>query len=60
MEKCSLDIEYIPGEKKIDAYALSRLPNNENKEITHESTYFTETMSKLYDIKLLEARFLYL
>ena len=31
--------------------ALSRLPNNENQETTHESTYTTETMSELYKIK---------
>ena len=29
----------------------SRLPNNENQENTRESTYTTETMSELYDIK---------
>ena len=57
LEKCSLDTEYIPGNKNIDAYALSQLPNNVNQKTTHESTYLME-QSKLYDIKLTEGKFL--
>ena len=45
------DIEFIPGEKNIDADAQSRLPNIRNQETTHESTYTRETMSKLHDTK---------
>ena len=51
LEKYGPDIEYIKGEKKIAADETSRLPNNGNQETTHETTYTTETMSKLYSIK---------
>ena len=48
----------ISLEKNILADALSRLPNNENQETTHESTYTMETISELYDIdELLESMF---
>ena len=51
LEEYSPDIEYIPGNKKIVAYALSRLPINRSQNTTHQSIYTTETMLKLYDIK---------
>ena len=51
LEEYSPDTEYIHGAKIISTYALSQLPNNGNQEITHESTYATETMSEIYDIK---------
>ena len=46
-----MDILNIRGEKNIAEDALSRLLNNINQETTRESTYTTETMSELYDIK---------
>ena len=50
LEEYILEIEYILGKKYIVADALSWLPNNGNKNTTHESTYTKETMSELYDI----------
>ena len=35
--------------KDISSDVLSLLPNNENQEITHESRYTIEKVSKLYD-----------
>ena len=54
LEEYGPDIKYIQGANNIAAYALSRLPNNGNQDITHESKYTTETMSELYDIKELQ------
>ena len=42
LEEYGPDIKYIPDRKKKSAGELSRLTNNGNQEITHESTYLTE------------------
>ena len=61
LEEYSHHIDYIKGKKNIAADALSRLPNNGNKETTHEQTYTTETMSELYNIEELpRVHFLYI
>ena len=44
LEEYDPDIKCITGEKNIDAYALSWLPNNGNQETTHESTYLKKTI----------------
>ena len=54
LEEYGKYIEYIPGDLKIAADALSQVPNNRNQGTTHEPTYLTETMSKMYYIKLPE------
>ena len=51
LEEYGAYIEFIKGNKNIAADALSRLHNNGNQETTHEQTYTTKTMSKLYNIK---------
>ena len=51
LEEYSLDIEYIQGEKNRSVDVLLQLPNNGNKETTHESTYKTETISELFNIE---------
>ena len=51
LEEYGTDIEDIKGEKNIAADVLSWLPNNGNQEITHKTTYTTETMSELYYTK---------
>ena len=51
LEEHGLDIEYIQSEKNRAADVLSRLPNNGNKETTHESTYKTETILELFNIE---------
>ena len=45
-KKYSQYIEYIPGEKNIEADDLLQLTKNVNQETTHYSTYTAETMSK--------------
>ena len=50
-EEYSPYIVYITDNKNMVADALSHLPINKNQETTHESTYTTETMLKLYKIK---------
>ena len=42
IEEYSPEIEYITGDKKIVANALSLLPNIVNQDATHELTYTTE------------------
>ena len=54
IKKYGPDIEYVPSKKNIAADVLSWLPNNGNQETTNESTYLTETMSKLYNIEELK------
>ena len=50
LEEYGTDIEYFPDKKDISKDALSQLSNNRNQDITHESTYLTETIPELYDI----------
>ena len=51
LEEYIPDIEYLLGEKDIEADDLSQFPNNVNQQTTHESAYTMENMSELYDIK---------
>ena len=50
-EECITEIEYIQGEKNIVPDKISQFPDNGHQDTTHESTYTTETMSELHEIK---------
>ena len=45
LEEYGQDIEYIQGAKNIAADALSRLPNNVNQEIPHDTMHTREKTS---------------
>ena len=58
LEEYGTDIKYIMNTINLVTDTLSWLPNNVNKETTHESMYKIKTMSENYDIdELPEVKF---
>ena len=51
LEEYGTGIEYIPVNKNIAADGVSKFPTNINQYNTHESTYTTEIISGIYEIK---------